>query len=144
MGKPLRVEVIEILAGYHFGDFGLTAAADRILDAVERHPASHTASPVAPGVPEPLDCVCGPEATCQFHQQPGEFFRLRAQANECVRCLSCKKCAATCDCTGGPQTEPECTCYELTGGHQPGCHFNRPRPSSATTEGPRGETKETG
>lgn len=38
--------------------------------------------------------------------------------------------------TGGPDgefcagcveqlNEPECTCYELTGGHQPGCYFNR-------------------
>lgn len=44
----------------------------------------------------------------------------------CVRCLVCKSCAAACDCTGGPSVETECTCYELTGGHQPGCAFNRP------------------
>jgi hypothetical protein len=37
------------------------------------------------------------------------------------------------DNTGGghsgtcPEFEPECACYELTGGHQPGCYFNRPR-----------------
>lgn len=24
-----------------------------------------------------------------------------------------------------PAFEPECACYELTGGHQPGCYFNR-------------------
>lgn len=40
------------------------------------------------------------------------------------------------DRTGGPDgefcdgcvemiNEPECTCYELTGGHMPGCYFNR-------------------
>lgn len=44
---------------------------------------------------------------------------------------------ADCNCkpeerTGGghatdcPEWEPECTCYELTGGHQPGCFFNSP------------------
>lgn len=28
-----------------------------------------------------------------------------------------------------PAFEPECTCYEVTGGHQPGCYFNRnPKP----------------
>lgn len=52
----------------------------------------------------------------------------------CVRCLSCKRCAAACDCTGGPQVETECTCYEVTGSHQPGCAFNR-RPSRAASEG---------
>lgn len=47
---------------------------------------------------------------------------------ECVRCIKCKECCGACDCTGGPQLEQECTCYELTGGHQPGCYFNRPPP----------------
>jgi hypothetical protein len=41
------------------------------------------------------------------------------------------------DNTGGghlgtcPAFEPECTCYEVTGGHQPGCYFNRARPPAA-------------
>lgn len=37
-------------------------------------------------------------------------------------------CAACIEATGGAcraHQEPECTCYELTGGHQPGCYFNR-------------------
>lgn len=45
------------------------------------------------------------------------------------------------DRTGGPDgefcdgcvemiNEPECTCYELTGGHMPGCYFNHRRPCS--------------
>jgi hypothetical protein len=40
------------------------------------------------------------------------------------------ECRACADATGGQcakHFEPECTCYELTGGHQPGCYFNRPR-----------------
>lgn len=32
--------------------------------------------------------------------------------SECVRCLTCKRCAAACDCTGGPTVDTECTCYE--------------------------------
>lgn len=37
---------------------------------------------------------------------------------------NCRDCA---DATGGVckrHQEPECTCYEMTGGHQPGCDFN--------------------
>jgi hypothetical protein len=33
-----------------------------------------------------------------------------------------------------PCAEAECTCYEVTGGHQPGCAFNR-RPSPVRSEG---------
>lgn len=55
-------------------------------------------------------------------------------------CIEACSYRATCPCpctcnplaqTGGghagdcPCFEPECTCYELTGGHQPGCAFNR-------------------
>ncbi|HKO84466.1 MAG TPA: hypothetical protein VJ140_07850 [Actinomycetota bacterium] len=39
-------------------------------------------------------------------------------------------CAACSEATGGvcpKHAETECTCYELTGGHQPGCAFNVPR-----------------
>ena len=39
-------------------------------------------------------------------------------------------CSACSEATGGvcaKHQEPECTCYELTGGHQPGCYFARPR-----------------
>jgi hypothetical protein len=39
----------------------------------------------------------------------------------------CRDCA---NATGGvcrKHQQPECTCYELTGGHQPGCAFNRSR-----------------
>jgi hypothetical protein len=50
-----------------------------------------------------------------------------AVAEVCVNCIKCRRCCGACDCTGGPQTEQDCICYELTGGHQPGCYFNRPR-----------------
>lgn len=47
----------------------------------------------------------------------------------CADCLEagadCKDCQ---DATGGRcrrHWEPECTCYEMTGGHQPGCPMNR-------------------
>lgn len=53
--------------------------------------------------------------------------RTRDADESCVRCLKCQRCAAACDCTGGPVVEAECTCLEVTGGHQPGCAFNRPR-----------------
>ena len=56
----------------------------------------------------------------------------RTAETECVKCIACHKCAGACDCTGGPQIEPECTCYELTGGHQPGCYFNRPGGTTGT------------
>jgi len=46
---------------------------------------------------------------------------------DCVKCIKCRRCCGACDCTGGALVEPECTCYELP--HQPGCYFNRPRPS---------------
>lgn len=50
----------------------------------------------------------------------------------CHSCLACGECAiAICDdcldATGGVcarHQRPDCTCYELTGGHQPGCAFN--------------------
>ena len=40
-------------------------------------------------------------------------------ANEIEEVSGAYKCAAC-----GYQ-EPECTCYEVTGGHMPGCAFNR-------------------
>lgn len=45
--------------------------------------------------------------------------------DECVKCIACRECVGACDCTGGPQTEPECTCYESWAGHQVGCYYNR-------------------
>jgi hypothetical protein len=45
--------------------------------------------------------------------------------DEPPRCIRCKKTEGACDCTGGPAVETECSCYEVTGGHQPGCAFNR-------------------
>ena len=50
----------------------------------------------------------------------------------CPRCapeLICPDCLSA---TGGicrAHQEPECTCYEITGGHQPGCAFNRTVPA---------------
>lgn len=43
----------------------------------------------------------------------------------------CEDCL---NATGGrcpAHAEPECTCYELTGGHQPGCAFNHQRQGGA-------------
>lgn len=58
----------------------------------------------------------------------------------------CRECCEDCfDATGGQcarHYEPECTCYELTGGHMPGCYFNRKaradREQAATDEAARG------
>jgi hypothetical protein len=55
--------------------------------------------------------------------------------DDCVECIKCQRCCGACDCTGGPQIEQECTCYELP--HMPGCYFNRPTapaPPSAAEE----------
>jgi len=45
--------------------------------------------------------------------------------------LGCPNCCKAClSATGGQcseHQEPECTCYEITGGHMPGCAFNRTR-----------------
>lgn len=38
-------------------------------------------------------------------------------------CIKCNCSVLKCDCTGGPQTEVECTCYEPQYGHQQGCAF---------------------
>jgi hypothetical protein len=62
------------------------------------------------------------------HSSTDVLARLRdiSQSDEPSRC-NCNPA----DNTGGghsgtcPEFEPECTCYELTGGHQPGCYFNR-------------------
>jgi len=51
------------------------------------------------------------------------------EETECVKCIKCHRCVGACDCTGGPQTEQECTCYESEHGHQPGCVFNRRPPA---------------
>jgi hypothetical protein len=64
-------------------------------------------------------------------------FEAARATDECVRCICCKRCCGACDCTGGPQTEPECTCYEMTGGHQPGCYFNRTGRPGLTDRGGR-------
>lgn len=45
-------------------------------------------------------------------------------------CLRCKRDVTSCECTGGPVVEQECTCYEVIGGHQPGCALNRQRPTA--------------
>ena len=51
----------------------------------------------------------------------------------CVDCNTDREIAECADCaqaTGGicaKHQEPECTCYEVTGGHMQGCAFNRPR-----------------
>lgn len=38
-----------------------------------------------------------------------------------------------------PEWQPECSCYELIGGHQPGCYFHGSRlPPSAAGEGEHG------
>lgn len=55
-------------------------------------------------------------------------------------------------CSKCKWSEPECTCYELTGGHQPGCHFNRnpvrydpmPAPSAEVAEPVAGWVPELG
>jgi len=60
---------------------------------------------------------------------------LEPTPDEPQTCIKCKKTEGRCTCTGGPQFEPECTCYEVTGGHQPGCYFNR-RPEPTPTQSP--------
>lgn len=48
-----------------------------------------------------------------------------------VKCMFCNELTPCRDClgsTGGrcaEHQEAECTCYEMTGGHMPGCVFNR-------------------
>lgn len=46
---------------------------------------------------------------------------MSAEEAEAPICLRCRETAAACDCTGGPQVDVECTCYEPAYGHQPGC-----------------------
>jgi len=41
------------------------------------------------------------------------------------RCLQCGEQVTRCGCTGGPQLEVECTCYEPEYGHQSGCPYYR-------------------
>jgi hypothetical protein len=53
-------------------------------------------------------------------------FLTETAAPELAKAAHCRDCA---DATGGVckrHQEPECTCYEVTGGHQPGCAFSRP------------------
>lgn len=50
-------------------------------------------------------------------------------ACECDDDMGCPSCCEYCEAATGGQcfmhAEPECTCYEATYGHQPGCYFNR-------------------
>lgn len=67
---------------------------------------------------EGCDSICGPE---QWKQR-------RKCCPDCT-CLPQYTCEACLSSTGGScreHQEPECTCYEITGGHMPGCAFNRP------------------
>ena len=55
---------------------------------------------------------------CETKVQPGFDF--------CAECCPQAYCKACKDATGGQcreHQEPECTCYEIIGGHQPGCAF---------------------
>jgi len=60
--------------------------------------------------------------------------------HECYECESCG-CTEPEEVTGGWRCSkchwwpPECTCYEVTGGHQPGCAFNGVRPGVTWGEG---------
>lgn len=72
----------------------------------------------------------------------------RGEGRAGKRILPCPSCGCNCDPrqqTGGghrvdcPAAEAECTCYEVTGGHMPGCAFNvrKPPVSASDEEGAR-------
>lgn len=75
--------------------------------------------------------------------------KLLAKARRCIELE--EKLESGCNCdplaqTGGghrgdcPAFQPECTCYEMTGGHQPGCYFHaQKREPAKLGEGPSDE-----
>jgi len=73
-------------------------------------------------------CPCSPGdcARCDALRAPPTEAPAPGTAEPPETCISCQKTEAECDCTGGFQSEPDCICYEMTGGHQPGCFYNDP------------------
>ncbi len=68
-------------------------------------------------------------APCCYQREPEPEVEAPApvaetRTEEEPKCRQCKRAPDECECTGGPNLEDECTCYESAHGHQPGCVFN--------------------